>query len=73
MMPERPIAPVYLGTVIIVIVNLLQQKMFFSTLIDTPAGPNEFISVPGGKVTLGKSRDFPSYSWDNDYGQAVVE
>ena len=40
--------------------------------VDTPADPNEFVNVPTGKVTLGKPEDFPSYGWDNEYGQAVI-
>ena len=34
---------------------------------DYPA--NELISVPGQAVTLGKPADWPSYGWDNEYGQ----
>jgi 5-histidylcysteine sulfoxide synthase/putative 4-mercaptohistidine N1-methyltranferase len=33
---------------------------------------NEFISVQGGKVTLGKPREFPSYGWDNEYGNKTM-
>ena len=31
------------------------------------------VKVPAGKVTLGKPQDFPSYGWDNEYGQAEIE
>jgi formylglycine-generating enzyme required for sulfatase activity len=30
---------------------------------------NEFIAVPAQNVTVGKPRDFPSFGWDNEYGQ----
>lgn len=41
--------------------------------LDTPAGPNEFVKVTAGKVVVGKPADFPSYGWDNEYGQAEME
>jgi len=28
--------------------------------------------VPAGSVKIGKSRDFPSYGWDNEYGERDV-
>eukprot|EP00584_Thalassiosira_punctigera_P000522 CAMPEP_0172526622 /NCGR_PEP_ID=MMETSP1067-20121228/1484_1 /TAXON_ID=265564 ORGANISM="Thalassiosira punctigera, Strain Tpunct2005C2" /NCGR_SAMPLE_ID=MMETSP1067 /ASSEMBLY_ACC=CAM_ASM_000444 /LENGTH=993 /DNA_ID=CAMNT_0013310161 /DNA_START=78 /DNA_END=3059 /DNA_ORIENTATION=+ len=37
---------------------------------DYPA--NEMIPVRGGSVQLGKPLDFPSYGWDNEYGQRTV-
>lgn len=30
---------------------------------------SEFISVPADDVTIGKPLSFPSYGWDNEYGQ----
>lgn len=30
---------------------------------------NEMIAVPETAVTIGKPRDFPSFGWDNEYGQ----
>lgn len=30
---------------------------------------NELIDVEAGRVKLGKPRDFPSYGWDNEYGE----
>ncbi|KAL3870051.1 hypothetical protein ACJMK2_042668 [Sinanodonta woodiana] len=30
---------------------------------------NTLIRVEGGEVTFGKPRDFPSFGWDNEYGQ----
>ena len=29
---------------------------------------NRLLNVPGGSVTLGKSKDHPLYGWDNEYG-----
>lgn len=40
---------------------------------DTPIGPNEFIQVPEGDVTLGKPNDFPTYGWDNEYGTRTTK
>jgi hypothetical protein len=34
---------------------------------------NEMIHVDAGTVDLGKPRDFPSYGWDNEYGNRAVE
>ena len=42
-------------------------------VLDTCAGENVFVKVPAGKVTIGKPRDFPSYGWDNEYGQCQME
>ena len=40
---------------------------------DSSAGENVLVKVPGGRVTVGKPRDFPSYGWDNEYGQMEIE
>jgi len=42
-------------------------------LLGTPVGPNDFVQVPKGKVIIGKPREFPSYGWDNEYGQVEIE
>ncbi|XP_078263780.1 uncharacterized protein LOC144597892 isoform X4 [Rhinoraja longicauda] len=34
---------------------------------------NPLIKVPGSRVTFGKPRDFPSYGWDNEYGQMITD
>jgi len=34
---------------------------------------NEMLPVTGSTVQLGKPSDFPSYGWDNEYGQRNVE
>lgn len=34
---------------------------------------NKFRDVPGGAVRIGKPRDWPSYGWDNEYGERVVD
>ena len=39
----------------------------------TPAGPNKLVTVPAGQVVMGKPEAFPSYGWDNEYGQVTVE
>ncbi|XP_025109666.1 ergothioneine biosynthesis protein 1-like isoform X2 [Pomacea canaliculata] len=33
---------------------------------------NKMVQVSGGKVTLGKPKDFPSYGWDNEYGEVTA-
>ena len=33
------------------------------------AGKNVLIKVGSSKVTMGKPYDFPSYGWDNEYGE----
>lgn len=35
---------------------------------DNPPVVNELIEVPGGSVSLGKSKDDAYYGWDNEYG-----
>ena len=40
---------------------------------DTPVGPNQFVQVPEGDVTLGKPDDFPTYGWDNEYGTKTMK
>ncbi len=37
------------------------------------APPNELLTVPGGLVSLGKSKDHPLYGWDNEYGHQECE
>ena len=39
--------------------------------VDYP--PNQMISVKKDKVDLGKPANFPSYGWDNEYGERTVE
>lgn len=34
---------------------------------------NELVQVDGGSVVLGKPREFPTYGWDNEYGERAVE
>lgn len=33
---------------------------------------NRMVSVSGSDVDLGKPADFPSYGWDNEYGERRV-
>jgi formylglycine-generating enzyme required for sulfatase activity/SAM-dependent methyltransferase len=40
---------------------------------DASVGENLFVRVPTGKVTLGKPLSFPSYGWDNEYGQVEID
>lgn len=34
---------------------------------------NRLVTVPGGRVHLGKSKDHPLYGWDNEYGSHETE
>jgi len=34
---------------------------------------NEMLKVKGETVKVGKPRDFPTYGWDNEYGERAVE
>ena len=34
---------------------------------------NSLITVPAGRVKLGKPVDFPSYGWDCEYGEINIE
>ncbi|MDD3608814.1 MAG: 5-histidylcysteine sulfoxide synthase [Halothiobacillaceae bacterium] len=38
-----------------------------------PAPKNDWVSVPGGAVHLGRERFDPYYGWDNEYGRHEVE
>ena len=38
-----------------------------------PAPVNVQLPVAGGRVELGKPRDYPLYGWDNEYGRATME
>lgn len=33
---------------------------------------NRLVPIPGAQVKLGKSLSFPSYGWDNEYGQSTT-
>lgn len=39
--------------------------------VDYPV--NELLEVAGGKVTVGKPRDFPTFGWDNEYGHRELD
>ncbi|MEM9158330.1 MAG: 5-histidylcysteine sulfoxide synthase, partial [Verrucomicrobiota bacterium] len=40
---------------------------------DTAPPTNELLKVPGGQITLGKSRGDRVYGWDNEYGEHQVQ
>lgn len=39
--------------------------------VDYPV--NELLPVQGGRVQVGKPRDFPTFGWDNEYGHREVD
>ena len=42
---------------------------YFLSVVVTPVGENELITVPSGEVKFGKPTEFPSYGWDCEYGE----
>ncbi|XP_076463054.1 uncharacterized protein LOC143295308 [Babylonia areolata] len=36
---------------------------------ESGCGENQMVRVAGGEVTMGKPKDFPSFGWDNEYGE----
>eukprot|EP01123_Difflugia_compressa_P001913 TRINITY_DN1242_c1_g4_i1.p1 TRINITY_DN1242_c1_g4~~TRINITY_DN1242_c1_g4_i1.p1 ORF type:complete len:586 (+),score=84.03 TRINITY_DN1242_c1_g4_i1:37-1794(+) len=44
----------------------------YAPTVSTNDIKNEFISLPDKVVEMGKSLDFPTYGWDNEYGKRVV-
>lgn len=38
-----------------------------------PAPANELLTVPAGRVRLGKPDDHPLYGWDNEYGHQTAD
>ncbi|GAB9464854.1 Iron dependent oxidoreductase [Globisporangium polare] len=39
--------------------------------VDYPV--NELLDIAGGRVAVGKPRDFPTFGWDNEYGYREVQ
>jgi hypothetical protein len=33
---------------------------------------NDFVTIEDGAVEFGKPKNYPSYGWDNEYGQMKV-
>lgn len=55
-------------------IDQVQQLPFWEICTDTGEPPtNRLLDVPGGTVTLGKSKDHPLYGWDNEYGRHSAE
>lgn len=54
--------------------DMVQETEFFAICQEDPPAPeNELLPVPGGKISLGKSRDSALYGWDNEYGHKEFE
>eukprot|EP00731_Ephydatia_muelleri_P028966 Em0020g610a len=56
-------------------VTMLQRPLnwkYGPRYAEKPAGTNKFVKVPGGEVKIGKPVAFPSYGWDNEYGELVL-
>ena len=44
-------------------------KLLLFCILGAGAGKNTMIRVASSEVTIGKPYDFPSYGWDNEYGE----
>nr|QTC10020.1 conA [Conus imperialis] len=47
-----------------------QHWMYAPRAWESGCKGNKMVHVAGGEVTLGKPNDFPSFGWDNEYGEA---
>ncbi len=56
-------------------IQMVKDHPLWGNICDTNSQPpeNEFVSVAGGVVELGKSKTNPIYGWDNEYGYASEE
>jgi 5-histidylcysteine sulfoxide synthase/putative 4-mercaptohistidine N1-methyltranferase len=55
-------------------IDQVQQLPLWDFCHDAGEPPvNQLLSVAGGTVTLGKTKDHPLYGWDNEYGQHCAE
>jgi len=45
----------------------------YSPTEKTVAPANEIIAVEGGTVHIGKPADWPTYGWDNEYGERIAQ
>ncbi|KAL8572528.1 hypothetical protein ACOMHN_019567 [Nucella lapillus] len=46
-----------------------QEWVYAPLTCGSGCGENKMVRVAEGEVTLGKPKDFPSYGWDNEYGE----
>ena len=51
--------------------SYLKNAVF--SFIGEGVGKNAMIRAPASEVTIGKPKDFPSYGWDNEYGEWKVK
>ncbi len=50
-------------------IDQVQQLSFWDICGESGEPPaNDLVTVSGGKVVLGKSKEHPLYGWDNEYG-----
>lgn len=57
-------------------VNMVEKPLewkYAALNSDSAVTENPFLVVEGGKVALGKPRNFPSYGWDNEYGETTLQ
>jgi 5-histidylcysteine sulfoxide synthase/putative 4-mercaptohistidine N1-methyltranferase len=54
-------------------VNYLSTDPFWARCKNSGKAPeNTLVPVPGGTVSLGKTKNHPLYGWDNEYGSHVT-
>ena len=53
--------------------NLHTYHVTTVCILANEVGENSLITVPAGRVKLGKPVDFPSYGWDCEYGEINIE
>ncbi|XP_051867130.1 uncharacterized protein LOC127567942 isoform X2 [Pristis pectinata] len=56
--------------------HLVQRPQYWkyaSSKSDLQSFANPLIKVSASRVTFGKPRNFPSYGWDNEYGQMITD
>ena len=53
--------------------HIKSVPMFQPCPLHTAAPENKLISLKGGTIKLGKSREHPLYGWDNEYGEYTEE
>ena len=45
----------------------------FAFIVGDEMGENSLITIPAGRVRLGKPVNFPTYGWDCEYGETDME
>ena len=54
-------------------INTFDFDTYSDAFVADEVGENSFITVPAGRVRLGKPVNFPTYGWDCEYGETDME